>query len=136
MSAAANRAAVRRYFEAYDTGRLEAVMAFVSSRHIHHPGRGEALDYEGRKRDDGVFFSAFSDIKTTVEDQVAEGDKVVSRVTMRCRQTGPYQGFKPTGKPVTITFIDISRVRGGKIEEEWVEFDSADIVRQISAATR
>ncbi len=132
MSSESNKETVRRYFEAYDGGNLDAVMAFVSQRHTHHPGRGGALDREARRRDDAAFFSAFSDVSTTVEDQIAEGAKVATRVTMRCRHTGAYHGVPATGRPVTITFIDISTLKEGKIEEEWVEDDSADVIRQIS----
>ncbi len=132
MPPESNKEIVKRYLETYNSGNLDAVMAFVSQNHIHHPGRGGALNREARRKDDSAFFSAFSDVKTTVEDQIAEGAKVATRVTMRCRHTGTYQNVPATGRQVTITFIDISILKEGKIEEEWVEFDSADIIRQIS----
>jgi predicted ester cyclase len=126
-----SKATVRRYFEAYDTGNIEAVMEFVDPSHVHHPGGGESLDFEARKRDDQVFFSAFSNVQTIVEDQISEGDKVASRVTMHCTHSGEYHGVPATGKRVTITFIDIALVKAGKIKEEWVEFDTMNILRQI-----
>jgi predicted ester cyclase len=131
MSSKLNKDFVRRYFEAYDTGSIDEVMSFVDANHIHHPGCGEPLDYAERKRDDQVFLSAFSNIETVVEDQIADGDKVASRVTMRCTHSGAYHGIPPTGKRVTITFIDIAKVNAGKIAEEWVEFDMISILRQI-----
>jgi len=127
-----NKMVVRRYLEAYDTGNINAVMEFVDSNHIHHPGGGESLNFDARKRDDLVFFSAFSNIKTIVEDQIAEGDKVASRITMYCTHTGEYQGIPATGKRIAITFIDISVVKAGKIVEEWVGFDMMNILKQIS----
>jgi steroid delta-isomerase-like uncharacterized protein len=127
-----NKEIVRRYFEAYDTGDVDAVMQFIDPNHVHHPGGEESLNFDARKRDDQVFFSAFSNIKTIIEDQIAEGDKVASRITMHCTHTGDYQGFPATGKRIAITFIDIALVKAGKILEEWVEFDMASILRQIN----
>jgi predicted ester cyclase len=127
-----NRTVVCRYFKAYDTGDTDAVMQFIDPKHVHHPGGGESLNLDDRKRDDWVFFSAFSNIKTIVEDQIAEGDKVASRVTMHCTHTGEYQGIPATGKRIAITLIDIALIKAGKIVEEWVEFDMKSILRQIS----
>jgi predicted ester cyclase len=127
-----NKTVVRRYFEAYDTGDINAVMQFIDPNHVHHPGRGESLNFDARRLDDLVFFSAFSNIKTILEDQIAEGDKVASRVTMHCTHTGEYQGIPATGKRIAITFIDIALVKAGKIVEEWVEFDMMNILQQIS----
>jgi predicted ester cyclase len=131
-----NKTVVRRYFEAYDTGDIDAVMEFIHPNHIHHPGGEEPLDFDARKRDDQVFFSAFSSIKTIVEDQIAEGDKVASRITMHCTHTGEFHGVPATGKRIVITFIDISLIKDGKILEEWVEFDTMNILEQISVRDR
>ena len=134
MPPEAPKEVVRRYFEAYDTQRPEAVMAFVHPDHIYHPPGGEApMDRKGRQADEAPFFAAFSDIKTVVEDQIAEGDRVATRVTMRCTHTGPYGGIPPTGRRIAIAFIDISTVRDAKILEEWDEFDSRGILRQLEA---
>jgi predicted ester cyclase len=127
-----NKTVVRRYFEAYDTGDINAVMQFIDPNHTHHPGGGESLNFDARKHDDSVFLSAFSNIKTIVEDQIAEDYKVASRVTMHCTHTGEYQSIPATGKRIAITFIDIALVKAGKIVEEWVEFDMMSILRQIS----
>lgn len=127
-----NKMVVRRYFEAYDTGDINAVMQFIDPNHIHHPGGGEPLNFDTRRRDDLVFFSAFSNVKTIVEDQIAEGDKVTSRVTMHCTHSGEYQGIPATGKRIVITLIDIALIKAGKIIEEWVEFDMTSILQQIN----
>lgn len=125
---------VRRYLEAYDTQNPEDVMTFVHPDHIYHPpGGGEPMDFHERKADEAVFFSTFTDIESLVEDQIPEGDRVASRVTMRCTHTGSYQGLPPTGRRIGITFVDISRVRDGKILEEWAEFDMMGILRQLGA---
>lgn len=122
----------RSYFKAYETGDIEAVMRFLDHDYVLHPGGGEEpLNYDGRKRDEMVFFAAFSNIEAVVEDQVVEGDQVVSRVTLHCTHSGEYQGVPATGKRVAITYMDILRLKAGKIVEEWVEFDVMSILRQI-----
>ncbi len=132
MPAETPKAVLRSYFEAYNTQRPEAVMAFVHRDHIYHPpGVAEPLDRRGRQADEAPFFAAFSNIETVVEDQIAEGDRVATRVTMRCSHTGPYGGIPPTGQRITIPFIDFSVVRDGKILEEWAEFDMRGLLRQL-----
>ncbi len=132
MAIESPKSVVRRYFEAYNTQRPEAVMALVHPDHLYHPpGVAEAMDRKGRQADEAPFFAAFSDIESVVEDQIAEGDRVATRVTMRCTHSGTYGGIPATGRRVTIPFIDISVVRDGKILEEWDEFDSRGILQQL-----
>jgi len=127
----------RRYFKAYETGNIEAVMKFTAPNYTLHPGAGgEPMNSDERKRDETVFFSAFSQIKAIVEDQIAEGDKVASRITMHCTQTGEYQGIPATRKRITIPYIDILQIKDQKITEEWVEFDMMSILKQISPYKR
>lgn len=137
MPAENAKAVVRRYFDAYNTQRPEAVMAFVHPDHVYHPpGGGEPMDRRGRQADEAPFFAAFTDIEFVVDDQVAEGDRVASRVTMRCTHTGPYHGRPPTGRRIVITLIGFSRVREGKILEEWAEFDSLGLLQQLGPEPR
>jgi predicted ester cyclase len=133
MTSELNKTIARHYFEAYETGDIEAVMEFIDPNYVFHPGGSEeSMNREARKRDEKVFFAAFSDIQTIVEDQIAEGDKVVNRITMHCTHTGKYQDISPTGKRVVITYIDIALIKSGKIVEEWVEFDMMNILKQIN----
>jgi len=76
---------------------------------------------------------AFPDGRYTIEDMIAEGDKVVSRWTVRATHKGEYQGIPATGKQVTFTNIVISRIAGGKIVEAWGEYDSIGLMRQLGA---
>ena len=127
-----NKNVARRYFEAYSTGDIEVVMGFIDEGYVLYPGAGaDAESRDGRKRDEAVFFSAFSGIEVVVEDQIAEGDKVANRITMVCNHTGSYKGIPATGKRVVIPYIDIVRFKSGKIVEEWVEFDTRHILTQI-----
>ncbi len=134
MASESPKSVVRRYFEAYNTQRPDAVMAFVHPDHIYHPpGVSEPMDRRGRQADEAPFFAAFKDIESVVEDQIAEGDRVATRVAMRCTHVGTYGGIPATGRRVTIPFIDISVVRDGQILEEWDEFDSRGILQQLRA---
>ncbi len=133
MTAETSKSVVRRYFEAYNTQRPDAVMAFVHPDHIYHPpGVSEPMDRRGRQADEAPFFAAFKDIESVVEDQIAEGDRVATRVTMRCTHAGTYGGVPATGRRVTIPFLDISVVLDGKIFEEWDEFDTRGVLRQLT----
>lgn len=78
----------RRYFKAYETGDIDTVMEFIDPDYALHPGAsGEPMNSEQRKRDELIFFSAFSNIQTIVEDQIAEGDTVANHITMHCTHT-------------------------------------------------
>jgi predicted ester cyclase len=129
-----NKAVARRYFDAYRTGDVGVVMEFIGRDCVLHPGGGgEPMNFDERKRDETVFFKAFSDVQAIVEDQIAEGDKVANRIKMHCTQTGEYQDIPATGKRIAIAYIDIVRMKAGRIVEEWVEFDMISILRQIGA---
>ena len=77
--------------------------------------------------------TAFPDVSLTLEDQLAEGEEVVIRWTMRGTHQGELWGTAPTGKPVTVTGITIQRLAEGKIVEEWTEGDSLGLQQQIGA---
>jgi predicted ester cyclase len=127
-----NKALIQRYFNAYQTGDMNAVLRFVGANHVYHPpGGGDPMDLAARRSDEAVFFKAFSKISTIIEDQIAEGDKVATRVTMEADHTGEYQKIPPTGRRTRITFIDIARVASGSIVEEWSEFDMMSILQQL-----
>jgi steroid delta-isomerase-like uncharacterized protein len=127
-----NKALCRRYLKAYETGDIGASIEFLDPKYVLHPGRGEkAMNREERKRDETDFFQAFSNIRVTVEDQIAEGDRVANRVMMECTHSGKYQNIPATGKRIKIPYVDIILIRNGKICEEWTEYDMMNIIQQI-----
>jgi predicted ester cyclase len=77
------------------------------------------------------FVGSISDFREEVTDQIAEGDKVVTRVSGSGRHTGELMGATPTGKNLKWTAIIISRLVGGKIAEEWAEFDALSFLQQL-----
>ena len=74
---------------------------------------------------------AFPDLTATVDEQVAEGDKVVSRVTMTGTHEGEFMGMPATGKSFTIPGVSIWEVRGGQLISEWVSWDSMGMMQQL-----
>lgn len=75
--------------------------------------------------------SAFPDLHLTIDDMVAERDKVVARVRWTGTHQGDYRGIAPTGKQVTFTAITIYRIVGGKVVEVWEEGDSLGLMQQL-----
>jgi predicted ester cyclase len=80
-----------------------------------------------------AFFTAFPDQRYTVEDLIAEGDKVVSCYTFRGTHQGEFLGVPATGKVATWTGILISRFAGGKDVEDWESFDALGLLQQLGA---
>jgi len=78
-----------------------------------------------------MLFTAFPDLHGTIEDLIAEGDKVVDRMTCEGTHQGMFMGAPPTGKRVKWSFIDINRIVDGKIVEHWAEVDTMGIMQQL-----
>jgi predicted ester cyclase len=78
-----------------------------------------------------MYLTAFPDLHFTVEDIIAEGDKVVTRLTCRGTQQGAFMGIPPTGKQATVTAIDINRFAGGKSVEHWLNMDTLGLLQQL-----
>lgn len=96
----------------------------------HDPGRDLHGTEQNRQFIRGLR-AAFPDLRFTVEDQIAEGDKVVVRYRFEGTHLGAFQGMAPTRKQVTYTGILIYRMSGGKIAEQWTEFDLLGLLRQL-----
>src|SRR6266516_2389300 len=126
MSTEDNKALSRRLFqEFWDQKNLAVADELLAANHVDHtPGSPPGLPPgpEGLKQFAAVYFTAFPDLRITIDDLVAEGDKVVTRWTTRATHQGDLMGIPPTGKQVTITGITIDRIAGGKIAETWTNF--------------
>ena len=126
------REIARRYIdEVWNQGKSSAVDQIVAANVVGHVGGKEIRGAETIRQRLSNLRGAFSDVRFTVEDTVAEGDKVVVRWTFRGRNTGAYMGAKATGKAVNITGMNLFRITGGKIQELWVEADDLGELRQL-----
>jgi len=136
MSAEENKALVRRWIEEMNKGNLDIMDEIIAADYVYHnafPPPEEVRGLEEYKQAMAGYFTAFPDVKITIEDQIAEGDKVVTRVTFSGSHKGELAGIDPTGKKVTIRAIFIVRFSEGKAVEEWENFDTHGMLRQIGA---
>src|SRR5438105_1936171 len=133
MSTEANKASMRRFYdEVFNKKNRAAIDEFIDPNHVDHaapPGTPDGL--AGTKQTLTMFLTAFPDLHFTVEDLIAEGDKVVARLTTRGTQQGAFMGVPPTGKQVTVTAIDINRIVGGKTVEHWLQMDTLSLLQQL-----
>ena len=118
-----NKVLVRRYFE---ETMSKGNMAFVDE--IADGAMAESL-----KRGAAGLRSAFTDVHDQVQDQFAEGEKVVTRFSGGGVHRGVFMGVAPTGKTVTWTGISIDRFEAGKIVERWTEINVLGVLQQLGA---
>jgi steroid delta-isomerase-like uncharacterized protein len=78
-----------------------------------------------------MVFAAFPDMQYTLNDLLAEADRVVARFTAHGTQSGAFQGIPATGKAVAMSAITIYRVAGGKMVEQWLEYDMFGLLQQL-----
>jgi steroid delta-isomerase-like uncharacterized protein len=135
MSAETNKALVRREFEEMFSqgGDLDTAGEFYAPGYVlHEPTSGEVRGLEAAREFAATYREAFPDLQTAIEDQIAEGDKVVSRFSGRGTHLGETQDFGPaTGNSIEITGITIDRFASGKIVEEWTNYDALSLLQQI-----
>ena len=131
-----NKALMLRWFEeVWNKGRAEAIDEMFAEDGLAHglsdesgqPLRGPAAFKEFHAK----FREAFPDLVVTVEDTVAEGDKVAARCTVRGKHGGDSLGFAVTQAPTEFTGISIVRVKDGKIVEGWNNFDFMTMYKQL-----
>ena len=131
-----NKALVRRAVEdVWNGGDFAAVDALVTRDvliHASSPGN-DIHGPEGIRQFYGALREAFPDIHFTIEDQVAEGDRVVTRWTARATHTGAFQGIPPTGRQISLAGIDIDRIVSGKVVECWPVADELGLLQQLGA---
>jgi predicted ester cyclase len=132
MSTEANKALVREFVAAADQRDFERASACLSpSVVVHLAGAPSPLDFPTFFQFGQMWHAAFPDEHTAFDDQIAEGDKVVSRMTSSATHSGEFQGIPPTGKRITVTGIWIDRVADGKIVERWGVVDMLSVMQQL-----
>ena len=141
MSTEVNKAVVRRFMEeSFGEGKPELVDELLDPDFVRYDPYIEAGEVRGAQtvKENIVWFhNAFPDLSCTIEEQVAEGEKVVSRWTLRGTHRGEFFGVAPTGNRVEVTGIQIDRFdeESGKIVEERAEFDLLGALRQMGAVS-
>ena len=128
-----NKSIYRRYLQAvFNEGRLDQLSELLDPAYVYRDAPpGTPPGAEGIKQVVSMFRSAFPDLKITIEDQIAEGDKVCSRAITRGTHRGEIFGIPPTGKSVLMRGITIVRVVNGRIAESWVSNDVMGLMNQL-----
>jgi predicted ester cyclase len=115
-----NKALVRRYYEeVLNQRRIQAFDDLADPRFISYLPKGGGVDIVAYKQAVAASLSAMPDLHVVIEDQVAEGDKVVTRWAATGTPQVVFAGIRPQGKLVTVTAIHIHRLEGGKLIEHW-----------------
>ena len=129
-----NKAQVRRVIEEiYNRGDLGVVDEVAASNLVIHASSQEIHGREGAKQYVAALRAGFPDLHLTVEDQIAEGDMVVTRWTARGTHTGAFEGIPPTGRKVRVAGADIDRIIDGKTVECWAHVDQLGLMQQLGA---
>jgi predicted ester cyclase len=132
LSTEENKALVRRFYEEIDKGNIDAMDDLVAEDYVDHapppfpvpPGR------EGVKAAFRMFWEATPG-RHVIEDQIAEGDKVVTRLTAYGKQEGDLPGIPRTGNEMEMTATVIHRIAGGRLAEKWSDKDVLRMLQQL-----
>jgi predicted ester cyclase len=128
-----NKALVRRFYAEIDDGNIDVLDELVAEDYIDHnppPFPGLASGRDGLKQAFRIFAKATPG-KHYIEDQIAEGDKVVTRMTSRGKHEADLPGAPRTGNDLHMTSITIHRIADGKLVEKWAEKDVLGFLHQI-----
>jgi len=130
-----NKVAARRMIEeVWNQANLGLIDELVSPNATFHdanvPG-GTFSGPEGMKQFVQIYRGAFPDVRMTINDQIAEGDQVVTRWTATGTHKGALMGIAPTGKFATVTGVDIDRYQDGKVVEAWASYDMLGLLQQL-----
>ena len=130
-----NKALIRRWIEEVQKGNLDIMDEVLASDFVDHSLLpGQRPDREGYKQGLSEDRDAFHNLKITVEDQIAEGDKVMTRYRWRgTHNRGRFRDVPPTGREIEATAIVVHRIVGGKVKEEWSASDTLEMLRQLGA---
>ncbi len=132
----ANKAVIRRFWDEMLSGHnLNVAEELFTPDFVDHdaddPIEGRVSGVEGAKREVGVFFTAFPDMEVTIDEIIAEGDRVAVRGMLRGTHKGELLGIPPTGKTVNVWAWQTYRLAGGRIAEAWLNVDRLTLLQQL-----
>lgn len=131
---AENKALSKRFLEeAFNAGNVAIMDEILADGFVNYDAAlpEPSVGIEAAKASVMVYRDAFPDLKITIEEQIAEGDKVVTRWSARGTHQGDLMGIPPTGKQGTVTGITIERITGGKIIESHTNWDTLGLLQQL-----
>ena len=134
MDTERNKAAKRRYFEAFNAQNLDAIDELFAPEYVLHiPGSPDVEGPETLKQMVADSLAALSEAVLTADDMVAEGDKVTTRWTMTAIHSGDFMGVPATNQRITAHGIIIDRFVDGRVVEAWESFDMYGLMKQLGA---
>jgi steroid delta-isomerase-like uncharacterized protein len=134
MSTEQSKAVEQRIIAEMNQGNFAIIDELFAADFVYHGPFGiDTKGLEGFKEAGAGLLSAFPDFHMTVEDMFAEGNKVATRLTLRCTHTGDFAGIHPTGKQLTVAAVLISQFADGKEVEAWDVWDTAGLLQQLGA---
>ncbi|MEE8418669.1 MAG: ester cyclase [Dehalococcoidales bacterium] len=131
MSEEENKMIIRHLNEALNVKVLSAVHELVAENYILHTTSGPDIGLEGYRQYLETVQAIYPDLHITIDDMIANEDKVAHRFTWRGTHQGGWAGIRPTGKLVTVKAIAFSRFENGKIAEEWTIHDRLGLYQQL-----
>ncbi|MCW4040859.1 MAG: ester cyclase [Candidatus Bathyarchaeota archaeon] len=129
MSLEANKTLARKFVDAYNTQNLNLVDDLVAPDFVDHTHHEQGV--ESLKQRLKMGFKAFSDWHETIEDIIAEGDKVWIHLLYTGTHTGEFMGVAPTGNKITAKNVDIYRIVNGKLAEYWSVTEDLNILKPM-----
>ena len=131
----ANKAAIRRYYEdGLNKGNVDLMVESSTANIVmHRPGDVDINGHAGVRELVGNYLTAFPGCQLIIEDQIAEGDQVATRAKFVGTHKGDLQGIAATGKTVSVSVTSIDRFEGGKLAENWQNFDELAMLQQLGA---
>lgn len=136
MSVEENKVIARRFFHgAWDNGDMALVSELTAPGAVDHSTVGgidhSTIGPESFKQIVTMFRTAMPDAHLTIEDEIAEGDRVVHRWRLQGTHQGPLMGIPPTGKRLTFTGTTVVRMANGKLAERWANVDELGLLQQL-----
>ncbi len=132
MSTEENKALIRHYWQACNKHNFDMLDELMTTDYVQHETTGNR-NLQDVKAFNSMVMAAFPDITATIEDIIAEGDRVAARMTTSGTHKGEFRGIPPTGKTAVITEMSIYRISKGKIAEGWSVSDMLGLMQQIGA---
>jgi steroid delta-isomerase-like uncharacterized protein len=130
MGVKENKELVKHVTELWNPSDIKAFYELLAPEYVEHLNIGEAT-LEKVKQFYAILFTAFPDINATIEEMVAEGDKVAYREVVKGTHQGEFMGIPPTGRKIEMTNTVIFRIADGKIAESWATMDLLSLMQQV-----
>jgi predicted ester cyclase len=131
MTTLTNSALVRQFFAAQDLLSGGPDPTLCAAGYVARIGANAPMTLAEHQVFAAAFYRGFPDLRHTVEDAVADADKVAARFTLRGTHRGEFMGLVPTRKPIVVGAIAMFRVADGRIAELWAQFDELSMMRQL-----